>query len=131
FAPSGAICSQGHHHLLRWFAAQIPGAARLGITHPLLGHASGCAVLRIPSFARVLAVAARGPSVQALVKLAATLRLSLASGSLDGSSCSLTSAAHSSALPDGDASYRLEAALIAAQHRTLKSHRASHAATSE
>src|SRR5947207_2130290 len=66
----------------------------------LLGHASRCAVLRMPSFARVLAVAARGPSMQALDKLAATLRLSLASGSLDGSSCSLTSAAHSSALPD-------------------------------
>src|SRR5437762_4814871 len=78
----------------------------------LLGHASRCAVLRMPSFARVLAVAAKGPSMQALVKLAATLRLSLASGSLDGSSCSLTSAAHSSALPDRDASYPFHCAVL-------------------
>src|SRR5438067_8306248 len=57
-----------------------------------LGDASRCAVLRIPSFAHVSAVAAKGPSMQALDKLAATLRLSLASGSLDGCACSLTSA---------------------------------------
>src|SRR2546421_9991633 len=52
----------------------------------------GCAGLRPPLFAFVFAVAAKWPSMQALVKLAATLRLSLASGSLDGSACSLTSA---------------------------------------
>ena len=46
----------------------------------------------MPLFARVLAVAAKGPSMQALVKLAATLRLSLASGSLDGLAFSFAAA---------------------------------------
>src|SRR5437588_10811571 len=85
------------------FIPPAPQVPRLRIRYDAspLGHASRCAVLRMPLFAHVLAVAGKGPSMQALVKLAATLRLSLASSSLDGSSCSLTSAAHSSACPTG------------------------------
>ena len=48
--------------------------------------------LRLPLFAHVYAVAAKGPSMRALDKLGATLRLSRPSRPLAGSACSFRSA---------------------------------------
>src|SRR5438067_2143958 len=123
-----ALCDlESRRSFFRWLEPTVP---RFVVLTASSQHACACvSALRVPLFALVFAVAAKGPSVQALVKLAATLRLSLASGSLDGSSCSLTSAAHSAATPDRKRSALPTSSLLnSAVHRRLNEQRTASSA---